>query len=245
MATPELLLLQVNALLAASSGFTVAVIVNDSPTSTSLEVMSNVSDVTRTTLRLTLTMHDAERLLPSAVVAVIVAVPIALAVTFPLASTVATMLLLLLQVTALLVVFSGLMVAVRVNVSSTITSLLVASRVIDVASIVFSFTVTLQVAERLLPSVVVALICTVPGVMVVTLPLASTVATAVLLLLQVSVLLVVSSGFTVAVIVNDSPASTYFVVMSNVSDCARTGLASTRTPVAPCKPFTVVAKMVA
>ena len=139
------------------------------------------------------------------------------------------MLLLLLQVTALLVVFSGLMVAVRVNVSSTITSLLVASRVIDVASIVFSFTVTLQVAERLLPSVVVALICTVPGVMVVTLPLASTVATAVLLLLQASTLLVAFVGLTVAVIVNSSPASTSLEVMLKVSDVAGTCFAFTVT----------------
>ena len=64
----------------------------------------------------TVTSQVAVFPLPSAAVAVMVAVPALLAVTVPFASTVATAALSLLQVTFLLVALSGVMVAVRVSV---------------------------------------------------------------------------------------------------------------------------------
>ena len=62
----------------------------------------------------------ALKLVPSAVVAVMVAIPGATAVTRPLLLTVATLLLLVAQVTDLLVVFSGKTVAVSCSVSPSV-----------------------------------------------------------------------------------------------------------------------------
>ena len=61
-------------------------------------------------------------MLPSSVVAVIVAVPFAIAVTLPVASTVATVGLLLVNVTFLFVASLGATVAERVNVSPAVLS---------------------------------------------------------------------------------------------------------------------------
>ena len=65
---------------------------------------------------LTVTVQDALLLEPSAVVAVMVDVPLATAVTTPPLLTVATSVLLLVHVTFLLVALEGVTVAVRVDV---------------------------------------------------------------------------------------------------------------------------------
>ena len=64
----------------------------------------------------TVTAQVAVLLEPSAALAVMVALPLATAVTKPFASTVATEVLLLLHVTLLLVAFSGVTVAVSCSV---------------------------------------------------------------------------------------------------------------------------------
>ena len=64
----------------------------------------------------TVTSQVAERFVPSAVVAVMVAVPSATAVTTPAPLTVATFVSLLVHVTFLLVAFDGVTVAVSVTV---------------------------------------------------------------------------------------------------------------------------------
>ena len=130
-------------------------------------------------------------LLPSAVVTVIVAVPTALAVTFPLL-TVAMFVLLLLQVTFLFVASEGVTVAVKVSDPPIVMLVAVLLRLTPVTGTV---TVTAQVAD-LLPAV--AVIVAVPPALAVTLPLASTVATDVSLLDQVTVLSVALLGSTVA-----------------------------------------------
>ena len=94
------------------------------------------------------------------VVAVIVAVPTALAVTTPVLDTVATEVLELLHITLLLVAVDGVTVAVRVTVSFALSDAVVLFKEIPVAAV--ATTVTLQVALRLLPSVVVAVISAVP-----------------------------------------------------------------------------------
>ena len=121
---------------------------------------------------------------PFSLVAVIMAVPALLAVTVPLASTIATSLLLLLQLTFLLsVVFSGSTVAVRAVVSPSGSVALLLSRHTSVIGISFFSTVTVQLA--VFPFSVVAVITAVPALLAITVPLASTVATLVSLLLQV------------------------------------------------------------
>ena len=75
---------------------------------------------------------------PSAAVAVMVAVPLATAVTRPVALTVATLSLLLLQVTFLLLAFSGRTVAV---------SWTVAPAAVRVASVWFSVTLVAIIAD--------------------------------------------------------------------------------------------------
>ena len=155
------------------------------------------TDSTGTALAVTVTLQKAV-FPPSAVEAIITIVPAETAVTLPLASTVATAVLLLVQLTALLVALSGLTVAMMVAVSPSARLRLVLSRVMDSTGTVVEETVTVQEAV-LPPSFVVTTITAVPGATAVTLPLASTVATAVLLLVQVTVLSVASLGLTVAI----------------------------------------------
>ena len=69
--------------------------------------------------------HEALKLLPSVVVAVIIALPSEIAVTKPLLSTVAIELLFVDHTTALFVVLSGNMVAVSCSVSPSINSAVV------------------------------------------------------------------------------------------------------------------------
>ena len=64
-------------------------------------------------------------------------------------------------------------------------------------------TVTAQVAERFVPSEVVAVMVAVPSAMAVTTPVLLTIATLVLLLVHVTLLMVALAGVTVAVSVAD------------------------------------------
>ena len=147
----------------------------------------------------TVTVHFALLLLPSVVVAVIVAVPLPFDVTTPLLLTVATLLLLLVHSRFLLAALLGVTVAVSVCV------VLSAEKVSDVllrktpAAGMGVDTVTVHVALLLLPSVALAVIVAVPLPFDVTTPLLLTVATLVLLLVQVSVLLAALLGVTIAV----------------------------------------------
>ena len=142
---------------------------------------------------MTVTSQVALRLLPSAVEAVIVAVPPPLAVTKPLLLTVATLVLLDFHVTFLLLVLLGVTVAVSCSVSP----------LFIVAEVLFSeipvanwFTVIAHEALRLLPSRVVAVIVAVPQLLAVTKPPLLTVATLVLLDDHVTVLLEALLGVT-------------------------------------------------
>ena len=140
--------------------------------------------------------HVALKSLPSAVVAVIVALPVAIAVTKPVDDTVAMLLLLDDQTTDLSVALEGETVAAswsvwfKYNVADVLLS------EIDVAN---RFTVTLQVALRLVPSDVFAVITALPVDFAVTKPVEDTVATLVLLEVHVTAGLDVVLGRTVAV----------------------------------------------
>ena len=149
-----------------------------------------------------------------------IAVPAATAVTRPFASTVAIASSLLDQVTVGLLAFSGATVAVSCRVSPIVTSAVVSFSVTEVASTTAGLTVTAQAAVRLLPSLVVAVIVAVPGATAVTRPFASTVATPSLLLVQVTVWSVASSGNTVAASCRVSPSVISAAVLSSSSDSA-------------------------
>ena len=194
VATLVALLLQVTFLFVALDGVMVAVNVSVAPTNRLVEVLLRLTPVTGT---VTVTAQVAV-LLPSAVVTVIVAVPDATAVTFPEVETVATLVLLLLQVTFLFVALLGATVAVSVSVAFGANVSVVLFRLTPVTGTV---TVTEHVAV-LLPSAVVTVIVAVPAAMAVTKPDVETVATDVLLLFQVTFLFVALEGETVAVSVS-------------------------------------------
>ena len=151
---------------------------------------------------LTVTAQVAVLLEPSdvvAVLAVIVAVPLDTAVTRPFASTVATDGLLLLHITLLSVALSGVTVAVSCKVWPRLVRVAVVwLRVIPVTG-TDMFTVTAQVAVLFDPSAALAVMVALPLDTAVTNPVLLTVATAVLLLLHVTLLSVALSGVTVAV----------------------------------------------
>ena len=152
-------------------------------------VFASVIFVTGT---LTVTLQEAFTPLPSFAVAVIVAVPFAMAFTLPFASTVAIFVLLLFQVTALLLALEG---RTDLTLSAVFTPLFRIRLVF--ASVIFvtgTLTVTLQEAFTPLPSFAVAVIVAVPFATAFTLPCASTVAIFVLLLFQVTALLLASEG---------------------------------------------------
>ena len=127
-------LVQVTVLSVASSGFTVATRVSDSPSLSSRLVLFSVTSVTAMTFLLTVTEHVADF---SPTLAVMVAEPSLTAVTLPLLSTVAIAVLELDQVTVLSVASSGLTVAVSVSDSPSV----------SVSSVLFNVTsVTVTVA---------------------------------------------------------------------------------------------------
>ena len=113
----------------------------------------------------TVNIHVVERLEPSVVVAVIVADPTFTALTKPLSETVATDVFELDHFIVLLVALFGLIVAVNWYVEPTSMSTDDLFNIISVARILSSAgsdTVTIHVADRLDPSVVVAVIVVVP-----------------------------------------------------------------------------------
>ena len=114
------------------------------------------------------------------------AAPGAIALTRPLASTVAMAVLELLHVTVLSVASAGATVAVRVRLSPSTRVAEVWLRLIPETGITFFSTVRVQVA---LSSPALAVMTAVPGAIALTTPLASTVATAVLELLHETFLL--------------------------------------------------------
>ena len=107
------------------------------------------------------TEQEALKLVPSVVLAVMEALPTVFAVTKPLLLTVATELLLVDQVTVLFVALLGSTVAVNCIVLPSVNSALVLFSDIVVARI--GLTVMEHDAVKLLPSVVLAVIVTVPG----------------------------------------------------------------------------------
>ena len=123
---------------------------------------------------------------PSAAVAVIVVVPTLMAETSPVSETVAIAVLPLDQLTLLLVALEGFTVAVNVALLPIVISQGDGEIIIDVTGTVVTFTV--QVAVTPDPSAAVAVIVAVPALMPLTSPVELTVATDVLLLLQVIVL---------------------------------------------------------
>lgn len=204
VATAVLELLHVTFLLVAVVGFIVAVNVSLAPTVIDSVVLFNETPVTGI---VTVTVHVAV-LLPSAVVTVIVAVPPPFAVTVPL-ETVATEVFELLHVTFVLDAFEGVMVAVSVPV------LLTPERVIVVLSRETPVTGIVTVTEHVtVLSPALAVMVAVPLPTAVTLPLASTVATEVLELDQVTLLSVAFSGSTVATSVEVPPTCNVIVDLS-------------------------------
>ena len=135
-------------------------------------------------------------MLPSAVLTVIVAVPAAIAVTKPVALTVAIAVLLDVQVTDLLLAFAGASVAVSCCVPPVLIDAVVGLIVTPVTATVAAVIAHVAV---LLPSAVVTVIVAVPAPTAVTIPDAPTVATAVLLDVQVTFWLVALAGAIVAV----------------------------------------------
>ena len=135
-------------------------------------------------LTATVTPQVAFMPLPSFAVAVMRAVPLPLGVTTPLLLTVATAMLLLVHVTPMVVAVVGVMVAVSVFVLP----VLVNSRCVWLSTTLVTGVLTMIVAEVLLPdsSFACTVIVVLPFAKAVTLPLASTVATFVLLLVQVT-----------------------------------------------------------
>ena len=138
----------------------------DSPIWRLADVLFSVMDVTYTGV--TVILQVALRFVPSVVFAVMTAFPGARAVTFPL-ETDATELFELLHSTSLYVASSGFTVATRVRLSPVVNSAAVLFNDIEDAS--FAFTVTVQVAFRLEPSVVSTVMVALPGFFAVTYPL--------------------------------------------------------------------------
>jgi hypothetical protein len=176
--TAVLLLLHITFLLEALAGDIVAD--NCCVAFTIKEAEIGFTDTPVTGTGFTVTTQFAV-LFPSCVVTVIVAVPTALAVTSPLALTVATELLLVLHITFLLEALAGDIVADNCCVAFTIKEAEIGFT--DTPVTATGLTVTTQFAV-LFPSSVVMVIVAVPTEFAVTSPLALTVATAVLLLLQ-------------------------------------------------------------
>jgi hypothetical protein len=184
-------------LFVAFDGMTVAV--NWLVLATPIETVAGLSDtpVTATLAAATVTAQVAV-LAPSCVVAVIVAVPAAMAVTKPEVFTIAMAVLPELHVTVLLVAFAGRTVAVNWLVPPATMEAVVGLTLTLVTAIGAAVTVMADVAVKL-PYCVVAVIVEVPTATALTNPLELTVATEVLPELHITVLSVAVVGATVAV----------------------------------------------
>ena len=133
-------------------------------------------------------------------VAVMVAVPFAIALTFPFVSTVIIFLLLTVQVKSLFVAFSGNTFTVIASSSPTVRFMFVLFNWIDVTAIFVGTTFTVQVSLIDGFDFDVIVIVAVPSFSAVIVPVLSTVATVVLLLFQFTSLFVALFGLKVACI---------------------------------------------
>jgi hypothetical protein len=242
VATEELLVVQLTVLFVALLGLTVAVRVSDPPAVRERLVLFRLTLVTGTAAAATVTAQVAF-LFPSDVVTVIVAVPADTAVTVP-SSTVATLELLVVQLTVLFVALLGLTVSVRVSDPPAVKERLVLLRLTLVTGTAAATTVKAQVAV-LFPSTVVTVIVAVPTDTAVTVPL-DTVATAELLVAQFTFLFVASPGLTVALRVPFPPTARERLVLFRLTPLTETTADATVTvQVAVLLPSAVVTVIVA
>ena len=198
-----------------------------SPTVIVKLVLFKLTPVTDTICACTVTVHVAF-FPPSFVVTVIVAEPVAFAVTTPEDDTVATEVLFEDQVTDLLVALEGVTVATKDCVSPTVMVKLVLSRLTPVTAIVLALTVTAQVAV-LEPSDVFTVIVVEPAVFAATTPAEETDATDELLDVHVTDLLVASDGVTVAINSWTSPSVKVKLVLSRLTPVTEITFAFTVT----------------
>ena len=220
VATDVLLEDHVTFLFVAFDGDIVAAKVSVLPTVMDKELLFRVTPVTATVAAVTVTLQVAV-LDPSTVFTVIVAVPVAFAVTTPEEETVATDVLLDDHVTFLFVAFDGETVAINVSESPTVSDKLLLFRPTPVTATVAAVTVTLQVAV-LDPSTVFTVIVAVPAAFAVTRPEEDTVATAVLPDDHVTFLFVAFDGATVAVSVSVSPTVSDKLLLFSVTPVTAT-----------------------
>lgn len=210
-----LLLLQVTFLLVAFDGAMVGVNCSVLPAVNEVEILFKDTPVTDMVAAFTVTEQVAV-LLPSTVVTVIVALPVAIAVTNPLLFTVATLELLETQDTFLFVALDGAIVAVSCSVPPTVNEVEVLFNDTLVTDIVAAVTVTEQVAV-LLPSEVLTVMVVVPTATAVTRPLLLTVATFELLEVHDTALLVALDGDMVGVNCSVLPTANEVEVLFKVT----------------------------
>jgi hypothetical protein len=242
--TEGALLLHDTFLLVALEGKTVAINVSEAYTSRVSEVLFRVTPVTGiVVLPLITVTAQVAVLLPSTVVTVMFALPMATPVTKPLADTVAIAGALLLNVTALLVALSG--VTMGINCSVPPTGMFKDGILNDTPVTDTALTVTAQVAV-LLPSSVVTVMAALPAAMPVTNPLDDTVATELALLLHVTFWLVALAGAILAIKVSVLPTLRLRDVLFKVTPVTVTADALTVTAqVAVLLPSTVLTVIVA
>ena len=161
----------------------------------------------------TVTVQLAFFPLPSAAVAVMVAVPVAFAVIFP-ADTVAILELLVVQFMVLLLALLGPTVTVKVSVAFIFKAVLVLFKATEVTN---CLTVTVQVAFFPLPSAAVAVMVAVPGAFAVMVP-ADTVAMVAFDVLQLMFLLLALLGPTVTVSFSVAPVFKVVLVLFNPTE---------------------------
>jgi hypothetical protein len=230
---------QTTVLFVAFDGATVATRVLVAPTARLRLLALRVTPVTGVT---TLTAQVAVLLLPSLVLAVIVADPRPMAVTVPVVPTVATAAFELDQVTDLSVVLDGVTVATRVSVPPIANLLVLLLRLIPVA---WTNIVTEQAAV-LAPSAVVAVIAAFPAEMPLTFPAASTVATLGVSLAHETFRLVALLGEIVGTRVSLAPTAIRVLALFSVTPVTGTTMVPTVTAQeADLPPSIVVAVMVA
>ena len=180
------LLVHLTVLLVALFGTIVAINLNGAFSLIAKVVRFSVTPVTGTVVAIAVTMTSQLAVFPpSSVVAVIFTAPGALAVTLPSFVTVATVALLLVHETVLLVAFSGETVAISVSASFTSKNSEFLLNDNPATAITGGFTVISQEAVKP-PSAVVTVIVAVPGALAVIVPWLSTVATVSLLLRHVT-----------------------------------------------------------
>ena len=210
----------VTVLSVASSGFTVAVRIADSPTARESVVLSRMIDSVFTEI---VTTQSAEQV-PD--LAVIVALPDFRAVIFPF-DTETTASSEEVQTIVLSVASSGLMVAVRVSVSPTCIDKEVLSSVMDVTATILAETLTLQVAD--FPPAL-AVIVAAPSLTAVTVP-EFTLATEALDDAHVTPSYSASLGRTVATRLKVSPSTISTVAVFNDTDDTSTCISFSVQPI--------------